>query len=100
MTDTFRRSLTIAVLTLTVSGLHAQDEYPPGTFQLTPQVDLQLQPVPVYVPEPFRDLLPQNPVLHLPPGFSVKVFAATGLRGPRFMAWRDERKPSRTKGAH
>ena len=51
------------MLTLTVSGLHAQDEYPPGTFQLTPQVDLQLQPVPVYVPEPFRDLLPQNPVL-------------------------------------
>ena len=90
MTDTFRRSLTIAVLTLTVSGLHAQDEYPPGTFQLTPQVDLQLQPVPVYVPEPFRDLLPQNPVLHLPPGFSVKVFAATGLRGPRFMAWSPE----------
>ena len=67
--------------------LHAQETYPPGTYQLTPEEDLGLVPVPLIVPERFKKLLPADPVLHLPPGFSVKVFAATGLSGPRMMAW-------------
>ena len=29
----------------TVGSLRGEEEYPPGTFQLTPTVDLQLQPV-------------------------------------------------------
>ena len=68
-------------------GLYAQEDYPPGTFQLTPRLDLGLSPVPVEVPEKFRDLVPDGLEVNLPPGFSVKVFAATGLRGPRLMSW-------------
>ena len=64
----------------------AQDTYPSGTFQLTPAEDLGLEPVPLVVANDFKDLLPANPVLHLPPGFSAKVFAAAGLSGPRMMA--------------
>lgn len=63
----------------------AQDEYPPGTFQQTPEDDLGLEPVSLVVPRHFKGLLPENPVLHVPPGFSVKVFAA-GLAVPRMMA--------------
>lgn len=73
---------------LFVAALHAQQEdYPPGTIQLTPQIDLHLEPVPVVVPEKFRGMVPDNLTLNLPPGFSVKVFAAPGLKGARFMAW-------------
>lgn len=68
-------------------GLYAQEDYPPGTFQMTPRLDLGLEPVPVEVPEKFRELVPEGLEVNLPPGFSVKVFAATGLRGPRLMAW-------------
>jgi glucose/arabinose dehydrogenase len=60
-------------------------ESPPGTFSLTPQVDLDLQPVPLVVPEKFRGLVPDGLTMNLPPGFSAKVFAATGLEGPRLM---------------
>ena len=62
------------------------DPNPPGTIQLTPVVDLPLHEVSVQVPEPFRDKLPQNMTVNLPAGFSAKVFAAPGLRGPRQMA--------------
>jgi glucose/arabinose dehydrogenase len=62
----------------------AQDElYPEGT--LAPLIDLGLQPMMLEVPGKYRDQVPENLVLNLPPGFSVKVFAA-GLRGPRLMA--------------
>ena len=67
-----------------------QGEYPPGTFELTPETDLGLVPVPVEVPEAFKDLVPEGKTLNLPPGFSVKVFAAEGLQGPRFMAFSPE----------
>jgi len=60
-------------------------ESPPGTFRLTPEVDLDLRPVPLVVPAPFRDLVPGGLMMNLPPGFSAKVFAATGLEGPRLM---------------
>ena len=65
----------------------AQQDYAPGTFELTPTVDLQLQPVPLQVPEQFKDLVPADRILHLPPGFSASVFAVADLWGPRFMAW-------------
>ena len=64
--------------------------YQPGTFQLTPEIDLDLQPVPVRVPRQFAHLVPRDFTLNLPPGFSVGVFAAEGLRGPRFMAFSPE----------
>ena len=64
----------------------AQEEYPPGTFQLTPEIDLGLQPVPVVVPEKFSDL-PDDLSLNLPPGFSARVFAEYDFSRPRFMAF-------------
>ncbi|MCB0275184.1 MAG: PQQ-dependent sugar dehydrogenase [Calditrichaeota bacterium] len=67
--------------------LWAQDPYPPGTVQMTPEVDLNLQPVALTVPAQFQGEVPDNLTLNLPPGFSVKVFAVTGLRGPRMMAF-------------
>ncbi len=60
-------------------------ESPAGTFSLTRQIDLELQSVPLVVPEQFRDLVPGGLTMNLPPGFSAKVFAATGLEGPRLM---------------
>ena len=63
-----------------------------GTAQeLTPTVDLNLQPVTIEIPERFRAQLgDENLTLNLPPGFSARVFAAAGLFGPRFMAFDDE----------
>ena len=54
---------------------------------MTPKVDLNLQPTSLIVPEKYKDMVPKNLTLNLPPGFSVKVFAVTGLRGPRMMAF-------------
>ena len=83
----YKACTTVVTLLCTVS-LHAQQAtYPPGTFELTPQVDLHLTPVPVVVPEQFASSVPEGLSLNLPPGFSAKVFAAPGLDGARFMAW-------------
>ena len=72
------------------SALYAQDDsYPPGTVQMTPKVDLDLKEVPLVVPEKFQGMVRDDLTLNLPEGFSVKVFAATGLRGPRMMAFDD-----------
>jgi len=65
---------------------YAQEDYPPGTFQLTPEIDLGLRPVPVIVPEKFSDL-PDDLSLNLPPGFSARVFAEYDFSRPRFMAF-------------
>ena len=65
----------------------AAQEYPPGTFELTPTRDLDLQPSPLVVPERFAGEIPGDITLNMPTGFSARVFAATGLVGPRFMAW-------------
>jgi hypothetical protein len=63
----------------------AQDEgYPEGT--LAPTVDLGLQPVALTVPAKYRDHVPENLSMQLPPGFSASVYAA-GLRKPRLMAF-------------
>lgn len=92
--STTRRTLTALCIAFSLwcstIHLHAQDTYPPGTYQLTPADDLGLEPVPLLVPDHFKHLLPADPILQLPPGFSVKVFAAAGLAGPRMMAWSPE----------
>jgi glucose/arabinose dehydrogenase len=67
----------------------AQD-YPAATFQLPPEVDLNLQPVDVIIPAPFSHL-PDRLSLNLPPGFTATVFASfEDMRRPRFMAFDDE----------
>ena len=83
------RALRIALLVLfcCLSALEAQEDYPPGTFRLTPEVDLGLVDTPLEVPPAFAGLVPADRTLALPPGFSVKVYAAAGLQGPRLMAW-------------
>ena len=73
------------------AALYAQDDtYPPGTIQMTPKVDLNLETVALEVPEKFRAMVPENLSLNLPSGFTVKVFAVDGLRGPRMMAFNQE----------
>lgn len=73
------------------SSIVAQDDlYPPGTIQMTPKVDLELQSVTLEVPQKFRDLVRDDLTLDLPAGFTVKVFAAEGLRGPRMMAFNED----------
>ena len=68
-----------------------QNDYPAGTFELTPLTNLELQPVEVGVPAQFADQIPAGAVLNLPPGFSVRVFAVTGGSGrPRMMAFDEQ----------
>ena len=52
-----------------------------------PTRHLGLQSIPLVVPERFAGEIPGDITLNMPPGFSARVFAATGLVGPRFMAW-------------
>ncbi len=79
-----------ALIALAASNpANAQEAYPPGTFQLTPEVELDLQEVPVIVPEEFSHL-PDDLSLNLPPGFSARVFADFDFVQPRFMAFDDE----------
>src|SRR3972149_2302443 len=80
----------ITLLILPVLLFAQEDPYPPGTIQMTPKVDLNLEPVSLIVPEKFQGMVPDDLILNLPPGFSVKVFAVTGLRGPRMMAFNND----------
>lgn len=86
-----QRRTAVAVLAALLVGSAAsgQDAYPPGTFQLTPRMDLGLQPVRVQIPPQF-DHLPQDLTLNLPPGFTASVYAAfESFDAPRFMAFDD-----------
>ncbi len=84
-------ALLVLTVLATAGVVRAQEvDYPPGTFRPTPRRDLGLAPVEVAVPEAFRGLVPEGLTLNLPPGFSAQVYAATGLRGPRMMAWSPE----------
>ena len=75
------------LLTWLLTAAGAQDA---GTAHVTPRVDLELQPVPVLVPEHF-DHLPPGLSLNLPPGFSVRMYAAfESVDRPRFMAFDDD----------
>ena len=54
---------------------------------LTPQTDLDLESVPLVVPERYARAALAGRELMVSPGFAVNVFAAgTPLEGPRFMA--------------
>ena len=80
------RFTTLLVFFLIVSA--SAGEGIPGTFALTPTINLDLQPVAVKIPKHFRPSLGDEDLkLRLPPGFSVRVFAAPKLFGPRFMAF-------------
>ena len=60
-----------------------------GQYSLAPTVDLQLEPVQVYVPEKFS-FLGDDLVFELPPGFEARIFAP---------AWRDRASwPGAPKG--
>ncbi len=79
----------LALLTTTVLAYPPQLVDPgPGQVFLTPQIDLDLGPVPLVVPERFAQTALAERELMVPPGFAVNVFAAGApLEGPRFMAW-------------
>ena len=54
---------------------------------MTPQIDLDLESVPLVVPERYARAALAGRELMVSPGFAVNVFAAgTPLEGPRFMA--------------
>jgi glucose/arabinose dehydrogenase len=85
-----RNAVAMLVAFLVGSATGAQEAYPPGTFQLTPRIDLGLQPVRVHIPPQF-DHLPQDLTLNLPPGFSASVYAAfESFDRPRSMAFDDD----------
>ena len=81
------RCIWLALIFGLIGSTTRADEYPAGT--LVPEVDLGLQSVAVKVPERFRDAVPGDLMLNLPPGFSPSVFAVEGLHKPRFMAFDD-----------
>ena len=65
----------------------SQQATSPGTFLLTPRVDIDLQRVAVTIPPQF-DHLPDTLSVNLPPGFRARVFAAfESVDRPRFMAF-------------
>jgi len=87
----FRPIIMATAILLNSFMVLAQDQdYPPGTVQMTPKVDLQLKPVKVEVPEKFKELVPDNLTLNVPEGFKVSIFAASGLRGLRLMAFNND----------
>ena len=69
------KKLLIATLSiLSISILYAQqppqlENSPPGEVFLMPQVDLDLQPVPLAVPDKFKGQVPEGEMLQLPEGF-------------------------------
>ena len=78
------------VVTVVAQPPHLADPAPGQVF-LTPQIDLDLGPVPLVVPERYATANLAERELMLPPGFAVNVFAAgEPLEGPRFMAWDPE----------
>ena len=62
--------------------LFGQDaSYPPGTLQMTPEIDLGLEAVSLEVPDEFRDLVADDLQLFLPPGFFGKSICSHWLKG-------------------
>ena len=83
-----RQAIAALCLLLNAAVPVAPQNYAPGTFELTPTVDLDLHPIPVHIPPRFRASLGNEPLtLNLPPGFTAHVFAADGLFGPRLMTF-------------
>ena len=87
-TSRSRQAVATLYLLLATNSPAAPQTYTPGSFELTPTVDLNLQPVPVHIPPRFQAALGDEPLtLNLPPGFTARVFATDGLFGPRLMAF-------------
>ncbi len=88
MTERFRDAFLCCTIALVnVAPAQGQD-YPPGTFELTPKTHVELQSTIVEIDEQFG-FLPQDLTLNLPPGFTARIFAAFDMQaeGPRFMAF-------------
>lgn len=87
METTLRIYLTVTfVIALAGTNLYAQS---PGTIPWTPKVTVEMERVGIQVPPRFASLA-IDPVLNaltVPKGWSVSVFAATGMNKGRFMAW-------------
>ena len=60
------RGLAVALLALISAQVLAQSAAAPGTFELTPRVSVDLQPVAVHIPAQF-DHLPDTLSVNLPP---------------------------------
>jgi glucose/arabinose dehydrogenase len=85
-----KRYCQAGLLLICIMTAATAQEDPAETVRLTPRIDIELQPVPVLVPEHF-DHLPAGLSLNLPPGFSARMYAAfESVRRPRFMAFDDE----------
>ena len=85
-------NVVLIVAMLAASAVGAQPDQladsTPGQVFLTPQVDLNLAPVLLEVPERYALAGLTDRQLMVPPGFAVNVFAAgEPLEGPRFMAF-------------
>ncbi|HCL29503.1 MAG TPA: hypothetical protein DIC52_13825, partial [Candidatus Latescibacteria bacterium] len=67
-------------------AIHAQQEaYPPGTFQLTAEIDLHLQPTRLSVPYGYTSNTrpaDHSITLNLPPGFRVRPATSVALKIP------------------
>ncbi|NKB66704.1 MAG: T9SS type A sorting domain-containing protein [Candidatus Latescibacteria bacterium] len=86
MSNSIRLGVLGALLLYSLAAAQTREEaFPPDSAPLTPTIDLGLEPVEVDIPDQFGTLPPLT--LLLPPGFSANIFAATGLEGPRYMAW-------------
>ncbi len=59
----------------------------PGTVNMTPVQNLNLDTVTVEVPERFKTTLPGTYTLRLPKGYKARIFYAGGLSKPRFMSF-------------
>lgn len=79
------RVATAALLTWPLTARGA-DPYEPGTYRLTPSLDLHQDEVPLEVAPRFAGAFEPGASLRLPPGFQVNVFAAAGLGNPRELA--------------
>jgi glucose/arabinose dehydrogenase len=83
---TLRKSVGAIVVFSMCSILYAQD---PGTIPWTPKATLEMETRGIQVPPQFASLAldPVQNALSVPKGWTVNVFAATGMNKGRFMAW-------------
>jgi glucose/arabinose dehydrogenase len=77
----------VSMLDATYVLAQDDEDYAPGT--LTPNIDLDLQAVPLEVPAKYQDMVPAGLTLNLPAGFKASIFAA-GLGSPRHIEFSPE----------
>ena len=79
------RTFSIFSCYLIMLGCNAQTQ--PTGVKMTPVKNIKLVPVKLDVPAQFKKSMPGNYVLHVPEGYSARVFYAGRLDKPRFFAW-------------